>query len=335
MSSVSSKKKFMAVLEKKVKIVNLASKIKRGKKTESISINKELYTHLLTTLPQYLLNVHEYTNQDKVDKVQLRIKTKEKEGDNESLYKGSELNQCICGVVEKGITGKRKYILDSKENKLVGEVKPSEAVLSPVFFILIFSWKLNSLFMLTENDASENIFSDITSAIRSCIIAHLGTDKIIMKSEIVLGHEKLIDYIKKGEYTQIKIKRKNVPADVADRIYNIEIEEDEECTIEVKINVKKKNIAGALIDRIKAMATDGHTTFKTMEELEPFGLDQDSEIIIDSTLNGNKRPISISKLKTPNISQIINVFKTDDGYADFESMESECINLFKDIVDYK
>lgn len=259
----------MAELEKKVKIVNLVGKIKKGRKTEPMSVTKELYAHLFATLPQYLLDVHKYTNTDKDEKIQLLIKTKKKDdGVPESLYKGSELDQCICGIIEKGITGKHKFILDSNENKLVGEVKPSEAVLSPVFFILIFSWKLNSLFMITENDASENIFSDITSAIRSSIIAHLGTDKITMKSEIVLGHDKLIDYIKNGEYSQIKIKRKSIPADIADQIYNIKIEEDEECTVEVKITTKKKNIAGALVDKIKAMASDGHPSFKTIEELE-------------------------------------------------------------------
>lgn len=326
----------MAELEKKVKIVNLVGKVKKGRKTEPISITKELYTHLLATLPQYLLDVHKYTNADKDEKVQLFIKTKKKNDDvPESLYKGSELEQYICGVVEKGITGKRKFILDSNENKLVGEIKPSEAVLSPVFFILIFSWKLNSLFMITENDASENIFSDITSAIRSSIIAHLGTDKITMKSEIVMGHDKLIDYIKNGEYSQIKIKRKSIPADIADQIYNIKIEEDEECTVEVKITTKKKNIAGVLVDKIKALASDGHPSFKTIEELEPFGLNENSEIIIDSILNGNKRPISISKLKTPNISQIVTVLKAEDGYADFNSIREECLNLFNDIVSYK
>ncbi|MDC7172085.1 hypothetical protein [Phocaeicola dorei] len=326
----------MAELEKKVKIVNLVGKIKKGRKTEPMSVTKELYAHLFATLPQYLLDVHKYTNTDKDEKIQLLIKTKKKDdGVPESLYKGSELDQCICGIIEKGITGKHKFILDSNENKLVGEVKPSEAVLSPVFFILIFSWKLNSLFMITENDASENIFSDITSAIRSSIIAHLGTDKITMKSEIVLGHDKLIDYIKNGEYSQIKIKRKSIPADIADQIYNIKIEEDEECTVEVKITTKKKNIAGALVDKIKAMASDGHPSFKTIEELEPFGLNEDSEIVIDSILNGNKRPISISKLKTPNISQIVTVLKSEDGYADFNSIREECLNLFNDIVNYK
>lgn len=325
----------MAEIDKKVKIVNLVGKVKQGKKSEPMNITKELYTHILTTLPQYLLDVHKYTNVDKEEKIQLMIKTKENNNKIESLYKGSELDQCICGIVEKGITGKRKIILDSNENKLVGEIKPSEAVLSPVFFLLIFSWKLNSLFMITENDASENIFSDIVYAIRSSIIAHLGTDKLTMKSEIVLGHDKLIDYIKDGEYSRIKIKRKSVPADIADQIYNIKIDEDEECTIEVKITAKKKNIAGALVDKIKSIAADGHPSFKTIEELEPFGLNEDSEIVIDSILNGNKRPISISKLKTPNISQLITVSKTEDGYAEFNSMREESLKLFKDIVNYK
>lgn len=189
--------------------------------------------------------------------------------------------------------------------------------------------------MITENDASENIFSDIVYAIRSSIIAHLGTDKLTMKSEIVLGHDKLIDYIKDGEYSRIKIKRKSVPADIADQIYNIKIDEDEECTIEVKITAKKKNIAGVLVDKIKSIAADGHPSFKTIEELEPFGLNEDSEIVIDSILNGNKRPISISKLKTPNISQLITVSKTEDGYAEFNSMREESLKLFKDIVNYK
>ena len=325
----------MAEIYKKIKIVNLVGKVKQGKKSEPMNITKELYTHILTTLPQYLLDVHKYTNVDKEEKIQLMIKTKENNNIIESLYKGSELDQCICGIVEKGITGKRKIILDSNENKLVGEIKPSEAVLSPVFFLLIFSWKLNSLFMITENDASENIFSDIVYAIRSSIIAHLGTDKLIMKSEIVLGHDKLIDYIKDGEYSRIKIKRKSIPADIADQIYNIKIDEDEECTIEVKITAKKKNIAGALVDKIKSIAADGHPSFKTIEELEPFGLNEDSEIVIDSILNGNKRPISISKLKTPNISQLITVSKTEDGYAEFNSMREESLKLFKDIVNYK
>ena len=320
----------MAEIDKKVKIVNLVGKVKQGKKSEPMNITKELYTHILTTLPQYLLDVHKYTNVDKEEKIQLMIKTKENNNKIESLYKGSELDQCICGIVEKGITGKRKIILDSNENKLVGEIKPSEAVLSPVFFLLIFSWKLNSLFMITENDASENIFSDIVYAIRSSIIAHLGTDKLTMKSEIVLGHDKLIDYIKDGEYSRIKIKRKSVPADIADQIYNIKIDEDEECTIEVKITAKKKNIAGVLVDKIKSIAADGHPSFKTIEELEPFGLNEDSEIVIDSILNGNKRPISISKLKTPNISQLITVSKTEDGYAEFNSMREESLKLFKD-----
>lgn len=326
----------MAELEKKVKIVNLVGKIKKGRKTEPISVTKELYTHLLSTLPQYLLDVHKYTNVNKDEKIQLLIKTKKKnDGIPESLYKGSELDQCISGIIEKGITGKHMFILDSNENKLVGEVKPSEAVLSPVFFILIFSWKLNSLFMITENDTSENIFSDIIYAIRSSIIAHFGTDKITMKSEIVLGHDKLIDYIKNGEYSQIKIKRKSIPADIADQIYNIKIEEDEECSVEVKITTKKKNIGGVLVDKIKAIASDGHPSFKTIEELESFGLNEDSEIVIDSTLNGKKRPISISKLKTPNISQIVKVLKAEDGYADFNSIREECLNLFNDIVNYK
>ena len=325
----------MAEIDKKVKIVNLVGKVKQGKKSEPMNITKELYTHILTTLPQYLLDVHKYTNVDKEEKIQLMIKTKENNNKIESLYKGSELDQCICGIVEKGITGKRKIILDSNENKLVGEIKPSEAVLSSVFFLLIFSWKLNSLFMITENDASENIFSDIVYAIRSSIIAHLGTDKLTMKSEIVLGHDKLIDYIKDGEYSRIKIKRKSVPADIADQIYNIKIDEDEECTIEVKITAKKKNIAGVLVDKIKSIAADGHPSFKTIEELEPFGLNEDSEIVIDSILNGNKRPISISKLKTPNISQLITVSKTEDGYAEFNSMREESLKLFKDIVNYK
>lgn len=325
----------MAEIDKKVKIVNLVGKVKQGKKLEPMNITKELYTHILTTLPQYLLDVHKYTNVNKEEKIQLMIKTKENNNKIESLYKGSELDQCICGIVEKGITGKRKIILDSNENKLVGEIKPSEAVLSPVFFLLIFSWKLNSLFMITENDASENIFSDIVYAIRSSIIAHLGTDKLIMKSEIVLGHDKLIDYIKDGEYSRIKIKRKSIPADIADQIYNIKIDEDEECTIEVKITAKKKHIAGALVDKIKSIAADGHPSFKTIEELEPFGLNEDSEIVIDSILNGNKRPISISKLKTPNISQLITASKTEDGYAEFNSMREESLKIFKDIVNYK
>lgn len=325
----------MEKINKKVKIVNLVGKVKQGKKSESMNITKELYTHILTTLPQYLLDVHKYTNVDKEEKIQLMIKTKKNNDKIESLYKGSELDQCICGIVEKGITGKRKIILDSNENKLVGEIKPFEAVLSPVFFLLIFSWKLNSLFMITENDASENIFSDIVYAIRSSIIGHLGTDKLTMKSEIVLGHDKLIDYIKDGEYSRIKIKRKSIPADIADQIYNIKIDEDEECTIEVKITAKKKNIAGTLVDKIKSIASDGHPSFKTIEELEPFGLNEDSEIVIDSILNGNKRPISISKLKTPNISQLITVSKTEDGYAEFDSMREESLKLFKNIVNYR
>ena len=55
----------MAELEKKVKIVNLVGKIKKGRKTEPMSVTKELYAHLFATLPQYLLDVHKYTNTDK------------------------------------------------------------------------------------------------------------------------------------------------------------------------------------------------------------------------------------------------------------------------------
>ena len=109
----------MAELEKKVKIVNLVGKIKKGRKTEPMSVTKELYAHLFATLPQYLLDVHKYTNTDKDEKIQLLIKTKKKDdGVPESLYKGSELDQCICGIIEKGITGKHKFILDSNENPL-------------------------------------------------------------------------------------------------------------------------------------------------------------------------------------------------------------------------
>lgn len=326
----------MAELSKKIKIVNLIGKTREGKTSKPIIISKELYSHVFSTLPQYLLDVHKYTNDQKEEKVQLLIKTKQTTNGQESLYKGSEELQYICGIVEKGITGKRKYILDSNENKLVGEVKRTEAVLSPVFFMLIFSWKLNSLFLITENDASENIYSDITSAIRSSIIAHFATDKITMKSEIVLGQNEIIDYIKDGEYSQIKIKRKNIPADVADQIYNVQIEEDDECTIEIKITAKKKNFSGALVDKIRKIASDGHPSFKTLEELEPFGLDNDdSEIIIDSTLNGKKRPISISKMKTPNISQIVTILQSEDGHADFDSIRNESLYLFQEIINYK
>ena len=69
----------MAELEKKVKIVNLVGKIKKGRKTEPMSVTKELYAHLFATLPQYLLDVHKYTNTDKDEKIQLLIKTKKKD----------------------------------------------------------------------------------------------------------------------------------------------------------------------------------------------------------------------------------------------------------------
>lgn len=59
----------MTALEKKVKIVNLVGKIKKGRKTEPMIVTKELYTHLLATLPQYLLDVHKYTNADKDEKI--------------------------------------------------------------------------------------------------------------------------------------------------------------------------------------------------------------------------------------------------------------------------
>lgn len=54
--------------------------------------------------------------------------------------------------------------------------------------------------MIIENDVLENIFFDIVYVIRLSIIVYLGIDKFIMKSEIVLGYDKLIDYIKDGEY---------------------------------------------------------------------------------------------------------------------------------------
>ena len=134
---------------------------------------------------------------------------------------------------------------------------------------------------------------------------------------------------------ELRLREKVLLLTLRIKYTNIKIDEDEECTIEVKITAKKKNIAGVLVDKIKSIAADGHPSFKTIEELEPFGLNEDSEIVIDSILNGNKRPISISKLKTPNISQLITVSKTEDGYAEFNSMREESLKLFKDIVNYK
>lgn len=82
---------------------------------------------------------------------------------------------------------------------------------------------------------------------------------------------------------------------------NIKIDEDEECIIEVKIIVKKKNIVGVLVDKIKFIVVDGYLFFKIIEELELFGLNEDFEIVIDFILNGNKCFIFILKLKMFNI----------------------------------
>lgn len=151
-----------------------------------------------------------------------------------------------------------------------------------------------------------------------------------IKIENFVEDEIIKEYLLKGDYNSIILTRHLLAKEKSTQYFR-KYESKGEYKVEMNIIPKNGAVIPLITKKVIASNLENKTGFFSNKEFKDIGFDEDTNIKVVSTYNGNTRTIDLEDVFKMRPYYSINVSINAKGFSDFDSIKKEAIKLIREL----
>lgn len=257
-----------------------------------------------------------------------KIEKKLKENKIKSVFKTDDELRYISGKIKIGDDdGKEQDVVQNNKHKTVLYTKKKgQTVERPYYFMVIVPLALKYGFIILEREGKHSAKSVFDKLFKKFI--HNNLSQLNTKIANFVESEVIKDYLKDGVYNSIILSQKIVSSDKAEQYLGSYIE-GSKYKIEMRIVPLENSIIPVGTKKRILKNLDNNNGFFEAEEFKSIGFDDNSNVKVIATKDGNTRTIDLDD--TFKIRPYYSIEVDDDakGFSDFKEINKETIKLVK------
>lgn len=275
---------------------------------------------------------HDYTQSLKKD-IYINTQQKKSVQFNPSVLRKYPDQFTISGIIESGEYGTESKIIDSVTKKNVFKKEVHHLDVNPFYFLVCSPANLKSGIIILQRTGIYGINTVFTTH-----LSQFFKDKFPdfrMRFNTYIAKDLARNLLSKGAINEIKLIRKNLPRDVADKLGILNLQKDI-LRMEFKIIAKPKN-SFSLNSRAKKFVKNPNASFFEVEELESLGFDNSEQTStkIKVKIGKNSRTVDLGDMANLRPYYDIRDELTFDatGHPSFLSINKAGTNYLQDILE--
>jgi hypothetical protein len=300
----------------------------KRKPTENISLEDVYGNDLYEKLKNEFADFVDTFPPDKIEKKTTKIEKILVDEKIKSIFKSKDLLRYISGKIKIGDDdGKEQDVVENNKDKtLLYTKKKGQSVERPYYFMIITPLKMKYGFIILEREgkhSAKRIFEILLKKFVSEKLSDLN-----LKLSNFVESEIIKEFLEKGEYNKIILSQKIVSNDKSEQYLGTYLDGSK-----YKVELSITPVDGTKIpiftrNRILKNLNSNNGFFEG-KEFKDIGFDEDSNLKVISTYNGNTRTIDLED--TFKIRPYYNIEVENDtkGFSDFNSINEEAMKLLK------
>lgn len=241
------------------------------------------------------------------------------------VFSFSNNQRMIAGKINIGEDNEKEQdvVATNRDKDFLYTKKKGESVERPYFYMIVLPENQLSGFLVLEREGRHGIKQVFCKILESFVEDNLFGLYLEIKKFIAEDFVRTV--LEKGVLNQIILTRKNMPDDKSEAYFG-QYEDSGEFDVQLSIVPKKgMNVPRFTRDKILRQLNT-HTSFFESKPFKEIGFDENSNLKVVSTYNGNTRTINLED--TMKIRPYYKIFTPIDtkGFSDFESIKTEAIS---------
>ncbi|MBC8757311.1 hypothetical protein H2O64_21760 [Kordia sp. YSTF-M3] len=262
---------------------------------------------------------------------QVNGKTTKIEVNNESkksLFKTKSSLRYVSGKIKIGEDqNKEQDVVTADKNKdRLFTIEKGQSVERPFFFFISLPEKSNKGFIVLEREGRHAMKGDFSKIFRKFINDKFS--ELDVKINGFVESELIKEFLINGDYERIILSRKYLPADKSER-YLGTYHDGGAYQIQLNIIPQAKTVIPILTKKKIVRHLEHYDGFFEDEDLKNLGFDENANIKVVTTYNGNKRTIDLEDTLKTRPYYLIDVKIDAKGFSDYKSINKETITLLK------
>ena len=265
---------------------------------------------------------------DKIEKRTVKIEKIKVDGKTKSLFQTDDNLRYVYGKIKIGDDdGKEQDVVENNKDKnVLYTKKKGESVERPYFFMVIIPIKMKYGFIILEREGKHSAKHIFEILIKKFVNEKLSG--LALKMSNFVEADLIKEFLTDGVYNSIVLSRKIVSNDKCQQYLGTFID-GSKYKVELKITPLEDTVFPIGTKRKILNSIENNEGFFEAEEFKNIGFDEDANVKVISTYNGNTRTIDLED--TFKIRPYYNIECNNDikGFSDLNSIKSMSIELVK------
>lgn len=247
-----------------------------------------------------------------------------------STFISDKTSRYIAGKICLGEDdGKEQDVVATdKDKKLLYTKTKGQSIERPYFFMIILPLDKKNGFIVLEREGKHSLKSAMSILIERFIRKLFST--LAVKIENFVEDKIIKEYLLNGDYNSITLTRFLLAKEKSEQ-YLGKYESKGEYKVEMNIIPKNGAVIPLITKKVIASNLENKTGFFSNKEFKDIGFDEDTNIKVVSTYNGNTRTIDLEDVFKMRPYYSINVSINAKGFSDFDSIRKEAIKLIREL----
>jgi hypothetical protein len=284
----------------------------------------DLYVKLKNKFPNFVDTFPPIQIDDKTAKIE-----KVKNGrEVKSIFKFNDSLRYVAGKIMIGDDdGKEQDVVESnKEKTVLYTKKKGQSVERPYYFIVIVPLGLKYGFIVLEREGKHSAKGVFDKLFRKFI--HENLSGLNCKISNFVESEIIKQYLEFGQYNSITLSQKIVSSDKAEQYLGTYID-GSKYRVELRIIPLENSVIPFNIKKRILKNLENNEGFFEGNEFKNIGFDDDANVKVVATKDGNTRTIDLEDTFKVRPYYIINVSNNNKGFSEFKDINKEAKKLIK------
>jgi hypothetical protein len=301
----------------------------KRKPTQNVTLEdvygNDLYLKLKEKLADFIDTFPPKSIDGKTTKIERKLKA---DGSTKSIFKTNDELRYVSGKIKIGDDdGKEQDVVEnSREKNVLYTKKKGQTVERPYYFMIIVPLALKYGFIILEKEGKHSAKSVVDQLLKKFI--HSNLSELNTKISNFVEADVIREYLENGAYNSIILSQKIVSSDKAEQYLGTYLQ-GAKYKVEMKI-IPLENSIFPVFTKNKILSNlENNDGFFEAEEFKSIGFDDNSNVKVVATKDGNTRTIDLDDTFKVRPYYNIEVMDDEKGFSDFKEINKEAIKLVK------
>lgn len=245
-----------------------------------------------------------------------------------SIFKSKDSLRYISGKIKIGADdGKEQDVVQNNTDKTVLYIKrKGQAVERPFYFFIVLPLALKYGFIILEREGNHSAKGVFDKLLKKFISDNLS--ELNLKISNFVESNIIQEYLEGGTYNSIVLSQKIVSSDLAEQYLGSYID-GAKYKVEMRIIPLENAVIPYFTKRKILNNLENNDGFFEGDDFKNIGFDDDAEVKVIVTKDGNTRTIDLSDTNKIRPYYNVEVPNEDKGFSDFKKINKEALKLVR------